>query len=177
MIVDIANSTVQHFPVMNAHEYWKSPLGLQWCQWLLNSYHQWLGEELIARQGDLETQSERLYHAPFVVISHGTQNDPLLNYGNQIALELWEMDWAQFSVTPSRLTAEPVSQVERAQMLQQAATRGHIRGYQGIRISQTGRRFWVDHAIVWNVLDEHNTPRGQAATFSAWQYVETPDKP
>ena len=57
---------------------------------------------------------------PFVVASHGLQDDPILNYGNQVALDLWEMNWEQFTQTPSRLTAEPVNREERARMLEQA---------------------------------------------------------
>ena len=83
------------------------------------------------------------------------------------------MDWTQFAATPSRLTAEPVNQAERARMLRQAETMGYIRNYRGIRISSTGRRFLVDDAIVWNIIDEQDVLHGQAATFSTWKYVET----
>jgi hypothetical protein len=106
-----------------------------------------------------------------VVVSHGTQTDPILNYGNQIALDLWEMSWEQLTQTPSRLTAEPIAREERTKMLLQAARQGFINHYQGIRISRTGRRFEIDNAIVWNLTDTQNRPCGQAATFSDWSWL------
>jgi len=32
-----------------------------------------------------------MFEAPFVLISHGTEDDPILNYGNRVALWLWQM--------------------------------------------------------------------------------------
>lgn len=144
------------------------PMDLTWIRWLLDSYAFWLKRELIDRTGTIEEQSERLYVSPFVVASHTKAEDPILNYGNQQALALWEGTWEEFTGIPSRLTAEPVNQAERARMLDQVATHGFITDYQGIRISRTGRRFLVQQATVWNVLDDHGTIQGQAATFSRW---------
>lgn len=145
------------------------PMDLIWVRWLLDSYACWLKRELIDRTGTLEEQSERLYVAPFVVASHTRAEDPILNYGNRQALELWEGTWEEFTGIPSRLTAEPVNQPERARMLEQVATHGFMTDYQGIRISRTGRRFLVQQATVWNILDDHGAIQGQAATFSHWQ--------
>ena len=141
---------------------------LTWIRCLLDSYALWLKQELIDRSGDIEAQSERLFLAPFVVVSHAESPDPILNYGNQQALDLWEMTWAEFTATPSRLTAEPVNREERARTLDRVAAHGFITDYQGVRISRTGRRFHVERATVWNVLDEHGNKRGQAATFTQW---------
>ncbi len=140
-----------------------------WIRWLLDSYGFWLKRELIDRTGTLEEQSERLFVAPFVVASHTNAEDPILNYGNRQALELWEGNWEEFTSTPSRLTAEPVNQPERARMLDRVATHGFITDYQGIRISRSSRRFLVQQATVWNILDDHGAIQGQAATFSHWQ--------
>ena len=144
-------------------------MDLTWIRWLLDSYACWLERELIDRAGTLEEQGERLYVAPFVVASHTKAEDPILNYGNRQALELWEGTWEEFTGIPSRLTAEPVNQPERARMLEQVATHGFITDYQGIRISRTGRRFLVQQATVWNILDDRGAIQGQAATFSHWQ--------
>ena len=120
---------------------------------LLDSYRHWLGHELIDRAGDAAAQSERLFEAPFVVVAHGEQADPIFNYANRLALQLWEMDLATLLVTPSRLTAEPVHRQERERLLERTARQGFVDDYQGIRISSTGRRFRIQRAIVWNVLD------------------------
>ena len=140
----------------------------EWIRWLLDSHALWLKRELIDRSGDIEAQRERLFLAPFVVVSHADSGDPILNYGNRQALDLWEMTWAEFTSTPSRLTAEPVNREERARVLERVAAHGFVTDYRGVRISRTGRRFLVEHATVWNVVDGQGTKRGQAATFSHW---------
>ncbi len=150
---------------------WLEDSLLSWIRLLLDSYAHWTGSELIDRTGTLREQAQRLFHAPFVVASHGIEADPILNYGNAQALELWEMAWQEFVTTPSRFTAEPVNQAERARMLHQAATQGLIRNYQGVRISRSGRRFLVEQATVWNVIDHDQHKVGQAATFSRWTPV------
>ena len=142
-----------------------------WIRWLLDSHALWLKRDLIERRGDIEAQSQALFFAPFVVVSHVDSGDPILNYGNRQALDLWEMAWAEFTATPSRLTAEPMNRDDRSRMLRRVATHGFVAGYQGVRISRPGRRFLVEGATVWNVVDEHRTQRGQAATFSRWSYL------
>jgi len=152
-------------------EIWRRPWVIEWTQYLLDSYARLVKKELIPQDGTLLEQVERLFTSPFVVASHGLQNDPILNYGNQTALDLWEMDWEQFTHTPSRLTAEPVNREERARMLKQARTHGYISDYRGIRISRSGKRFLVKRATVWNIHKPDGTPLGQAATFSDWTYL------
>ena len=150
---------------------WRRPWVIEWTQYLLDSYARLVKQELIPQEGTLLEQVERLFTSPFVVASHGLQNDPILNYGNQTALDLWEMNWEQFTHTPSRLTAEPVNREERARMLKQARTHGYISDYRGIRISRSGKRFLVERATVWNIHKPDGTPLGQAATFSDWTYL------
>ncbi|MBI1346405.1 MEKHLA domain-containing protein [bacterium] len=141
-------------------------------QILLDSYRRWVGSELIDRTGTPAEQATRLFLAPFVVVSHGTQADPILNYGNQTALTLWEMDIPTLLQTPSRYTAEPMHRDERAQLLERTSRDGYVDDYQGIRISSTGRRFRIDRATVWNLVDAAGQRVGQAATFSEWQFLE-----
>lgn len=152
-------------------EHWQKPWVIEWTQYLLDSYVRLVDKELITRDGTPQEQAERLFTSPFVVASHGLQEDPILNYGNQTALDLWEMDWKQFTQTPSRLTAEPVNREERARMLEQARTHGYISDYRGVRISHSGKRFLVERATVWNIHKPDGTPLGQAATFSDWTFL------
>ena len=151
---------------------WNDPPVVQWCQYLLDSYAHWLRHELIDRSGTPMEQAQRLFHCPFVVASHGTEADPVLNYGNQTALALWEMNWQQFTQTPSRLTAEPPNREERARMLEQAKTQGYIPDYRGIRISSSGKRFLVEQATIWTIHKPDGTTIGQGATFSSWKFLE-----
>lgn len=143
-----------------------------WSQLLLDSFRRWTGRDLLIRTGTPDAQAQALFAAPFVVVSHDTQTDPMLNYGNQRALDLWELSWAQLTSTPSRLTAEPMNRDERARMLAVAEKQGYYSGYQGIRISSTGKRFLVEDATVWSVIDGQGIRVGQAATFGRWTMVE-----
>lgn len=147
---------------------WARASIITWTQQLLDSFHHWAGKELFARDGSASEQARRLFVANFVVVSHGLEADPILNYGNQAALDLWEMTWEQLTRTPSRQTAEPANQEERARLLRAVEAQGYSDRYRGVRISATGRRFFVEEAVVWNVMDEEGQRIGQAATFSRW---------
>lgn len=148
---------------MELPEWWNEQAEL-----ILNSYRHWTGQELIDRQGSAEADAARLFSAPFVVVSHGTQPDPILNYANQTALTLWELDIPTLLATPSRKTAEPLHRDERARLLERTSQRGFVDDYQGIRVSSCGRRFRIDRATVWNLVDKQGHPAGQAATFADW---------
>lgn len=151
---------------------WTRPSIIAWSQRLLDSFRHWTGQELVPRDGSPQTQAQRLFEAPFVVVSHGTEPDPILNYGNRAALELWEMTWEQLTATPSRQTTEPANQEERARLLRTVEERGYWDRYRGVRISASGRRFLMEAATVWNVLDGQGGRVGQAATFSTWTRLE-----
>jgi len=156
---------------MTTESCWNNPKTIQWTQYLLDSYALLVKQELISRDGTPTDQTERLFNSPFVVASHELQDDPVFNYGNQTALNLWEMDWNTFTQTPSRLTAEPVNREERARMLQQAKTQGYISDYRGVRISRTGKRFLVEKATIWNIQKPDGMALGQGATFSTWEFL------
>lgn len=149
-------------------EPWREAAWVGWTQVLLDSFARRLGRELIERGGSPLEQSQRLFEAPFVVVSHGTQADPILNYANRTALDLWEMPLGQLLQTPSRLTAEPVHRDERARLMQRTLEQGYVDDYRGVRISATGKRFLIERAIVWNLHDASDVRVGQAATFDAW---------
>lgn len=156
---------------MNVEEPWSDMAVIRWNQLLFNSFRHWLGRELMERTGGAEQQAKSLYYAPYVVVSHGMEGDPILNYGNKIALDLWDLDWERFTKTPSRLTAEAIDRAERARMLARAQEQGYIDDYKGVRITGTGRRFLVQQAIVWNVVGSEGEQIGQAATFSKWTFL------
>ncbi len=150
---------------------WSYPSVIVWSRLLLESFHRWTGRDLFTRTGSPDEQAQALFAAPFVVVSHGTEFDPVLNYGNQAALDVWETTWEQLTKMPSRLTAEPMNREERARMLAVAEARGYFSGYRGVRISSTGKRFMVEDATVWNVVDGQGIRVGQAATFARWTPV------
>jgi hypothetical protein len=55
---------------------------------LLQSYRQLVGVDLLESADDDLINSQRLFAAPFVVVAHGIQPDPVLCYGNRTALKL-----------------------------------------------------------------------------------------
>lgn len=136
---------------------------------LCSSYRHWTGRDLIDPALDEEAAARALFEAPFAVVSHGTESDPIFNYGNRKALELFGMSWADFTRLPSRLSAEPVARSEREHLLQRVAEHGFIDDYAGVRISASGQRFTIRNATVWNLIDHTGNPCGQAAMFGEWQ--------
>lgn len=135
---------------------------------LAASFRRIVGRDLVAPSRDPRDVARRLFEAPFALLSHGVQEDPVLNYGNCTALKLWEMRFEDFTRMPSRVTAEQMLREERERLLAMAAQKGFIDDYAGVRISSTGRRFRIENAIIWNVLDEDGARLGQAATFDRW---------
>jgi hypothetical protein len=53
-------------------------------------------------------------------------------------------------------------------LLERVRDHGFIDDYAGVRVSATGRRFRIERAVVWNLLDEAGRLHGQAATFAHW---------
>lgn len=139
---------------------------------LAQSFERCLGRPLLDERLTPEQMADVLFHAPFALVSHATQEDPVFNYGNQTALQLFEMDWHDFTQLPSRLSAEPQIQSERDRLLEQVTQQGYIDDYQGVRISATGKRFKVNEAIVWNLLDDAGCYQGQAAVLYQWSTME-----
>jgi hypothetical protein len=148
------------------------PETIAWTQLLLDSYQRLTGRELIPRNGDPQDESRRLFDAPFVVASHDTAADPILNYGNRAALTLWELPWEAFTRLPSRATAEPMRQEQRQRVLDAVGQHGFVDGYSGVRISASGRRFRIEDVTIWELHDAAGVRRGQAATFRQWTDVQ-----
>lgn len=152
-------------------EPWATDWAIAHAATLARSFRHWLGRDLLPPVTDPRGFARNIFEAPFVLVSHGTQPDPVLNYGNRAALALWEMSWEELTRTPSRYTAEPVAREERARLLAQVTQHGHIANYSGVRIAKSGRRFRIAEAVVWNLLDERGGHYGQAACFDRWEYL------
>jgi hypothetical protein len=150
---------------------WKNAAVVAQTQIIARSLKRWTGRDLLPDTFSPVEIAEKVFHAPFVLVSHGTEADPVLNYGNAAALALWEMSWAELTRTPSRLTAEAPNREERARLLAAVTSRGFIDDYSGVRISKTGRRFRIARAMVWNLLTEAGQPCGQAAMFAGWEFL------
>ncbi len=107
-----------------------------------------------------------LYHeAPFAVLAHNTDPDPRFIYANQAAQACFEYSWDEFITLPSRLSAEAPDRAERQRLLEAVARNGYLRGYQGMRIDKSGRRFRIEAGVIWQLTDAQGVTHGQAATF------------
>lgn len=135
---------------------------------LIESFRRLTGRDLLPAGVDAADTARRLYHAPFVVLSHDTAPDPVFTYANLTAQRLFEMPWARIVGMASRYSAEPLEREERQRLLERVASHGYIDDYSGVRVSSTGKRFLVRDATVWNLVDAAGQVLGQAATFADW---------
>lgn len=135
----------------------------KYVQQILNSYHKWFQTELV--------QLDEIEKAKCVIVAHDGGLDPILNYGNEAALDLWELTWEELIITPSRFTAEADVREKRDELLRAVEEQGFVKGYEGIRVSRSGKRFWIRDVKIWNVLNDQNKKIGQAATFSEVEYI------
>ena len=139
---------------------------------LVASFRHWTGRDLVEPSLSVEDQAREIFYAPFVVLSHDTAVDPVLNYANAAGLRIFELSWDELTAMPSRLTAQAPEQAERTRLLAEVSKQGYIDDYSGIRIGKRGRRFVIERATVWNLLDVDGAPYGQAATFAEWRFLE-----
>jgi len=138
---------------------------------LLASHRHLTGRPLYAGPERGAALARAVYEAGFALLSHGRGADPLFDYANRSALELFELDWASLLATPSRTSAERGNQEARERFMREVRERGYAEGYSGVRISATGRRFVIEDATVWNIVDAEGIYHGQAATFARWHHL------
>jgi len=150
---------------------WQTDFVITHTRVLVRSFRKWTGRDLLPGLFNPAGLARYVFEAPFVVVSHGTEADPILNYGNAAALALWEMSWEELTRTSSRLTAEAPNREERARLLATVTQHGFIDDYSGVRISKSGRRFRISRATVWNLLTADGKPCGQAAMFGEWKFL------
>jgi hypothetical protein len=144
-------------------------------QLLIESFYRQTGRQLLPKGGDSGNYSsvhQQLLNSPFAVVSHDTQVQPIFNYANNAALSLFEMQWSEFTSLPSSKSAEKISQTERDHLLNNVNKRGYIDNYQGVRITASGKRFKIEDAVVWNLIDAADNYCGQAAILYRLTYLE-----
>jgi hypothetical protein len=147
---------------------WSRPDVIAASALMLRSFQTVVGRPLLPASGDAAYDARALFEAPFAVLAHGTQPDPIFFYGNATALRLWDMSFDAFTRMPSRLSAEPGLRDERQRLLAQAARSGFIDDYAGVRISRSGARFRIEKVILWTLADESGASHGQAAWIPDW---------
>lgn len=129
---------------------------------IAESFERLLGRALVEGPNVIEA----LWNAPMAVVAHGDEDDPVFFFGNRAALTAFETSFEEFTRLPSRLSAEAPLRGERQALLDRVSVRGFIDDYAGIRISAKGRRFRIENAVVWNLIDADGVRYGQAAAFA-----------
>lgn len=119
----------------------------------------------------LEEQAKQVFNANYVLLAHNGTDDPIFNYANQTAQNLFEMPWDEFIAMPSKYSAESDERSKREEFLAEVKEKGYSKNYSGIRISKSGKRFEIKNVILWNVFDAEGTRIGQAAMFDEYDYL------
>jgi hypothetical protein len=130
------------------------------------------GRDLFAEAGlDPAAPGEAAWAGNFALLTHRGDADAMLNYGNRFALDLWECDWEQFIRTPSRATAPADDVEERSAMMAKVARTGFVSGYEGRRISRSGRLFLIRNVTVWQLREPSGDSFGVAAFFRDFRFL------
>ena len=139
---------------------------------LRHSFRHWTKRELVAPRMSDQDAARFLFQARFAVVSHDTAKDPIFNYANQTALSLFAMSWEDFTSLPSRMSAEPMEQPERQRLMDEVTGNGFIDNYSGVRIGRHGRRFLIENAVIWNLVEPYTgIYKGQAALIKNWKFL------
>ncbi|AJY14968.1 MEKHLA domain-containing protein [Burkholderia multivorans] len=131
---------------------------------LADSYCRLLNRPLVPDGLNAADGAAWLYDAaPFGILAHDTSADPVFVYGNKRAQAIFEYGWDELTALPSRLSAEPMERRERQSFLEKVARDGFVSDYRGVRVTKSGKRFWIERATVWQLVDAGGIVRGQAA--------------
>jgi len=139
-----------------------------------DSYFQLTGRQISFNSMRGETApglAEAIFNAPFALVSHGTEKEPVFNYANKTAMRLFNMNWDEITALPSKYSAEMPNREQRSQLLREVKENGYIENYSGVRIAKGGQRLYIEQATVWNLTDTTGAYYGQAAMFSDWRFL------
>lgn len=151
-------------------EIWKRDSVVAHAALIAKSYEFWTKQTLFDKSLVGVDLAKAMYHAPFVVVSHGTEADPIFNYGNLTAQKLWEITWDEITVMPSRLSAEPMEQSRRNLLLEEGKQRGITVLEKGLRVRKNGQRFYIKDVKLFNLIEDGQY-LGQGAVYMDWEFV------
>lgn len=142
----------------------------QFFDLLVGSYRRLIGEDPPFLPQDAPHTARWLYaDAPSPVLAHNTKPDPGFIYANKAAQKLFGYDWDEIIGLPSRHLAAVPARDERQRLLDAVARDGYATGYSGIRIAKSGRRFWIEDGVLWQLRTQDGALRGVTATFANWR--------
>jgi hypothetical protein len=132
-------------------------------QLLTDSYARFVGGALVPAELAGEEAARWLYEdAPFAILAHNTDIDPVFVYGNVAAQTRFEYSWHEITHLRSRFSAEAPNRDERQKLLDRVNRDGYANDYRGVRISKSGQRFMIEDATLWQLVDDQGQVHGQA---------------
>jgi MEKHLA domain len=135
---------------------------------LTRTYRRLLGEDLVPPGMTGPEGARWLYEsAPFMLLAHNTESDPVFIYGNKAAQQRFEYEWDELIQLPSRLSAAAPDRNERGTFIERVTNDGCARDYRGIRIAKSGKPFWIEQARLWQLVDDDGRHHGLAAMIPA----------
>ena len=154
----------------NTHP-WQQDKIVRHSQLMMSSFERLTGLTLLNYTSSDTDIPQALFEAEFALVSHGIEKDPIFNYGNLKALQLWELSWEDFTSMPSRKSAQEIVQEERNRLLAETTAKG-FSYFSGVRISSSGKLFHIEDGIIWNLINDKNEYCGQAAIYSNHKFLE-----
>lgn len=149
-------------------------------RWVDASLRKWTGRGVVERMGLLNTNIvvednsvyETIYNDNrYVLITHGTEVDPIYNFGNRAALTAFWRSWDNLVELPSAQSVVLQSQdeVRRKELMRQVTEQNYVDDATGIRIRDDGTFLRLVDAVVWNCINDEGIAIGQAAFFDREQ--------
>ena len=90
----------------------------------------------------------------FVIVSHGTEDDPIYNFSNVAGMEAFVRSWDEFIELPSRLSVvlQTKDEESRIQLMRKVTDDGFVEGASGIRVRGDGQFIKLVDAVVRDLL-------------------------
>ena len=153
-----------------------------------NSLRLWTGKGVLERMGmttvdaedrrdDQNDDYEQIYlNDRYVLITHGTEDDPIYNFANRAALAAFWRPWDDVVQLPSSqsVVLRSVDESKRIELMKSVTENNYVEEATGIRVRDDGKFIQLVDAVVWNVVDDgdddgNRTYIGQAAFFDRYQ--------
>ena len=141
---------------------------MHWTGWALDALRELVQSDLRTKRM-IERQQDRTPAGPDTPDFGLTQSR--LSRSVRLSLAMTERIRTDYLMRREKRKASGEQERRRQRLLDAVTRDGFIGDYRGIRIAKSGRRFRIESAVVWQLIDEAGTLHGQAAVFGDWRAV------